>query len=95
MKVVYTAEALRDLDEILAYFAKHYPTIILPFQQRLRAVERRIARWPKSAPEVEQRPGVRCVSFIQYPYKIFYQITQEWIEVLHVYHAARHQPPNS
>jgi plasmid stabilization system protein ParE len=59
MRVVFTDEALRDLDEILDFVATHYPTITLPFQQRLRTVLQRIGRWPKSAEEVEQRPGVR------------------------------------
>src|SRR5215470_7162535 len=92
MKVIYTDEALRDLDEILAFLAGNYPTLILPLQQRLRSIERRIARWPKSAPEIEQRPGIHVVPFIQYPYKLFYQVAHGSIEVLHIYHAARRQP---
>jgi plasmid stabilization system protein ParE len=47
MKVVFTDEALRDLDEILDFIATHYPKITLPFQQRLRTVLQRIGRWPK------------------------------------------------
>jgi plasmid stabilization system protein ParE len=35
MKVVYTDEALRDLDEILDYIASHYPTISSSFEKRL------------------------------------------------------------
>ncbi len=31
MKVVYTDEALRDLDEILTYIAANYPTAYAPF----------------------------------------------------------------
>ena len=30
MKVVWTESALADLDEILAYTAEHYPTLIGP-----------------------------------------------------------------
>lgn len=92
MKVIYTDEALRDLDEVLTYIALNYPSISRPFAQRLRAIEWRIGRWPKSAEEVEQRPGARVVPFIQYPHKIFYQITEEAVVMLHVHHTARQEP---
>ena len=67
MKIVYTDEALHDLDDILTYLAKEYPTVSAPFQRRLSDIERRIGRWPKSAEEVEQRPGVRVAPFVRYP----------------------------
>ena len=89
MKVVYTVEALHDLDEISAFLAANFPTVVVPFQRRLKAIERRIARWPKSAQEVEQRSGVRMVPFVQYPYKLFYRVANSRIEVLHLHHAAR------
>ena len=92
MKVLYTDEALRDLDEILEFIELNYPTITAAFERRVRAIERRIAKWPKSAEEVEQRPGVRVVPLIQYPYKLFYRITADVIEVLHIHHAARREP---
>jgi toxin ParE1/3/4 len=92
MRVVFTDEALNDLDEILSFIAAHYPTVTSSFQQRLRTVLQRIGTWPKSAEEVEQRPGVRVVPLVRYPYKIFYQTTPEAVEILHLHHAAR-QPP--
>jgi toxin ParE1/3/4 len=92
MRIVFTDEALRDLDEILDFIAAHYPTIASSFQQRLRTVVQRIGNWPKSAEEVAQRPGVRVVPLIRYPYKIFYQATTDTVEILHIHHAAR-QPP--
>lgn len=91
MKVVYTDEALRDLDEILTFIASNYPSISTAFQKRLGSIERRIGMWPMSAEEVTQRPGVRVVPLIRYPYKIFYRITSEAAEILHIHHAARHE----
>ena len=92
MKVIYTDEALRDLDEILEFIKLNYPFILTAFEKRLRAVEQRIGRWPKSAKEVDQRPGVRVASLVRYPYKIFYQITDDTIEILYLHHAARQEP---
>ncbi len=91
MKVIYTDEALRDLDEILTFIASNYPSITAAFRQRLRSIERRIGKWPMSAEEVIQRPGVRVAPFIRYPYKIFYRVTSGAVEILHVHHAARHE----
>jgi toxin ParE1/3/4 len=92
MKVVYTEDALRDLDEILTFIGAHYPAIASAFAGRLRMIERRIGRWPESAEEVEQRRGVRMVPFLRYPYKLFYRIGQEAVEILHIHHAARRDP---
>jgi plasmid stabilization system protein ParE len=40
MKVIFTEEAVRDLDGILEYIAANYPTISTSFEKRLRAVLR-------------------------------------------------------
>jgi plasmid stabilization system protein ParE len=89
MKIVYTDEALRNLDEILGYIASNYPMISTSFQKRLQTVVARIGAWPESAQEVAERPGVRVVPLIRYPYKVFYRITSEAVEVLYIHHAAR------
>jgi len=71
MKVIYTDEALRDIDEILTYISSNYPTVSTPFEKRLRTIVTRIGAWPQNAEEVAARPGVRMVPFIRYPYKVF------------------------
>jgi len=92
MKVVYTDEALDNLDEILTYIGSNYPTISAAFEKRLRTVIARIGAWPDSAEQVAERPGVRAVPLIRYPYKVFYRITNEAVEILYIHHAARQAP---
>ena len=92
MRAIYTDEALRDLDDILAFIAERYPTVSMLFENRLRAATRRINAWPNSAPEIVERPGVRVLPLIPYPYRLFYRVTGERVEVLHIYHASRQQP---
>ena len=92
MRVVYTDEALHDLDDILRFIAANFPAAYQSFELRLHAVERRIGQWPQSARQVAERPGVRVAPLIRYPFKIFYRVTPEAIEILHIHHTARREP---
>ena len=76
MKVVYTDDASEDLDGILAYIASNYPAVYDAFLIRLRSVIARIGMWPDSAQEVAERPGVRAVPLLRYPYKHFIGIPE-------------------
>lgn len=89
MKVVYTAAAQSDLRQIGAWLAAHYPAIALDVERRIRDVVAHSARWPESAPRAAGRKGVRVVPLGRYPYKIFYRVTAEAVEILHIRHAAR------
>ena len=89
MKVVFTEEALQNLDEIMAYTAVNYPTVYGALVVRLESVIARVAEWPDSAQEVAGRPGVRVVPLIRYPYKVFYRKTEETVEILYIHHAAQ------
>ncbi|HWX83753.1 MAG TPA: type II toxin-antitoxin system RelE/ParE family toxin [Xanthobacteraceae bacterium] len=89
MKVVYTAGARRDLDEIGEWLSDYYPTIAPAVERRIHNVIARIAQWPLSARRSAKYPGVRVVPIGRYPYKIFYRITADTIEVLHIQHSAR------
>ena len=89
MKVVYTEPALADLDEIRTYLQSNYPNTAGPAERRIRSVVARIGKWPQSAQLIAERSGVHVVPLVRYPYKIFYRITGEAVEILHIRHAAR------
>jgi toxin ParE1/3/4 len=89
MKVVYTEEALRDLDAIADWLIVHYPAVAPIIERRIRSVVAHIARWPESSRRSAKRPSVRVVSLGRYPYKIFYRVTNDTVEILHIHHAAR------
>ena len=89
MKVVFTSAALADLDDILGYTAANYPTLLGPVELRIRAVVERIGRWPESARRVDERANVRVVSVRRYPFKIFYRIDGDRVEILHILHTSR------
>jgi plasmid stabilization system protein ParE len=89
MKVIYTAAALRDLDEIAEWLAMHYPAIAPAVEKCIRTVVTRIGRWPEGARPSAKRAGVRVVPVGRYPYRVFYRVTADAVEILHIPHAAR------
>ena len=89
MKVVYTDEALDDLDAIANWLIVHYPAVAPAVERRIRSILAHIARWPESSRRSAKRPGVRVVALGRYPYKIFYRVTGDTIEILHIHYAAR------
>lgn len=92
MKVVFTAAALADLRSIAAYLAANYPAAAVAVDRRLRLVITRIARWPESSQRVIERPGVRVAPLVRYPYNVFYRVTADAVEILHIHHTSRRAP---
>lgn len=89
MKLVYTDDALQDLDEIFSFLADQYPSIIDPVETRIREVMSQIADWPESKPRLDDRSDVRVAFLGKYPYRIFYRADGRQITILHVHHTAR------
>ena len=52
----------------------------------------RIARHPEAAERIEQRPAVRRLPLVRYPYVIYYEIGPDAVTVLRILHGARRQP---
>jgi plasmid stabilization system protein ParE len=86
----WTAGALADLISIENYQRCHWRKSRSAFEGRLTAIEQRIAEFPLSAPEVTQRPGVRVVAFVDFPYRLFYSVESDAVNVLAVRHTSRH-----
>jgi plasmid stabilization system protein ParE len=59
----------------------------------MRATVARIAAIPESGQRVPQRPQVRVVPLVRYPFKIFYTVTGQTLIILHIRHAARRPWP--
>ena len=88
MRVVLTAAALRDLEDIRSYASIHFPSALPTLERRLYASIRRIGAWSESAPAVTGRLGVRMVPLVRYPFRIFDRIATDRVELLHIHHAA-------
>jgi len=90
MKLVYSRRALADLDEISAHYAASAsPTVAESVGRRLEDVIDRICRVPQSAPRVSQRSQIRVVTVVRYPFRIFYPVRKDTIDILHIRHTSR------
>ena len=90
MKAEYSRRALRDLEQAGRDSRAAFGSAVAQaLEQRIREVVARVEAAPLSARPVGARPGVRVVPLVKYPYKIFYEIMGETIEILHIRHAAR------
>ena len=89
MRIIFTETALKDLDQIFEYLASNYPKLIGAVEQRIDSVLARLQDWPESARRVTQRTNIRVAPLVRYPYRIFYRVTNEAIEIVHIRHTSR------
>jgi toxin ParE1/3/4 len=96
MKLIYSRRALADLDEITAYYAANAsPATAASIGNRLGAVVDRVCRLPKAAPRVSQRSQVRVIAVIRYPFRIYYRLRGDTIDILHIRHTSRRPPADT
>lgn len=90
MRPVYSRRAVADLEVIATYYSLNAsPAVAESIEQRFRDVIDRICRLPDAAPRVSQRSQVRVVTVIRYPFRIFYRVRGETVDILHIRHAAQ------
>ena len=89
MKVVFSAEAIADLEEIGDYIAKDSPRRARTFLAELRDASLDIAHFPEKFQLVPryERDGLRRRP--HGAYLIFYTIEPEFIAVVHILHGAQ------
>jgi plasmid stabilization system protein ParE len=90
MRIEYSGRAVADLRKISADSRRAFgDRVAKALETRIRAVIEHISRDPLSAPQVEQRPGMRVAPLIRYPFKVFYHVFDDRIRILHIRHTAR------
>ena len=88
MKVRYTLRAQADLNSIFTYLDERAPMAARAVKALL---ERRIASladFPLAAPRTDE-PSVRELTILRYPYKVYYEVADEEVWILHIWHTAR------
>jgi toxin ParE1/3/4 len=88
MKVRYTLRARRDLDAIFDYIEARAPKVAY---EVIDLLERRIAglaEFPRMAPMTDE-PDVRQLPIVRYPYRVYYEIVEDEVWILHIRHVRR------
>jgi plasmid stabilization system protein ParE len=84
----YTRRAARDLDRILSYIAKRSPGGAGQVASSLENSIRFLADNPHGGLKTSD-PALLVKILPDYPYKIFYRPRGDFIEIVHIRHAAR------
>jgi toxin ParE1/3/4 len=90
MKVEFAPRASADLTKIGEQSRRAFgDAAAVALETYIRATIARIAFIPDGAQRLPQRPEVRVVPLIRYPFKIFYTVIEDRLMILHIRHAAR------
>jgi toxin ParE1/3/4 len=92
MKVRWSELALAELDVILAGMQAKNPAAAARLNARVRQIVERIGQFPEAAQEVAERPGVRRVPLVRYPYVLHYTVNKDEVVILRIIHGARRSP---
>jgi plasmid stabilization system protein ParE len=88
MKLRFTPKAQRDVEQIYAYLNERSPSGAHKVSVAIYAAARFVAERPKASP-LTNKPNVRVKVLRRYPYKIFYSVTGDNVEILRVWHTSR------
>lgn len=90
MRVEYAPRTTRDLQEIGSYYRNiANEKVATAVAHRIEHVINLIARQPNIAPAVPRRINVRVALVVHYPYKVFYRVREDAVQILHIRHTAR------
>ena len=91
-KILYTEDALADLESILDYIRADNPAAAAKFGTALLNHVDLLAGFPHIGSPLNQRVGVRKI--LHTPVRVYYRIEAhlQAIEVLHFWHVARQEP---
>jgi plasmid stabilization system protein ParE len=89
MKVRYSPRAVGDLIEIGDYLSERSPAGARSVEAKIRATVQLLADFPDSGRSLEQRPQVRVIPVVRFPYLVFYTVVEDELFILHIRHGAR------
>ena len=88
MKIRFASRALREINEMADYYLEHSPQGGVKVERAIKMRLRHLRTSPLLGRQVGEE-GVRRLVVPKYPYKIFYRIEDDTIEVLSVFHTSR------
>jgi toxin ParE1/3/4 len=92
MRVRYTPEAFSDRERILEYLKVRSESGSRNVAMSIREAVAQLRDQPNSGYRTDN-PGVRVTFVVRYPYKIFYRVRDDAVEILHIRHTSRRAWP--
>lgn len=93
MRILWTDEALDDLEEILAYYyLEASPRTAATVERRIIGEIESLPPYPERIRESDRIPGARELVVNKLPYVVFVQVREDAIIVLNVVHTKRKLP---
>lgn len=89
MRVRYSLRAINDLNSISSYLAERNSAGARAVEEKIRSTLTLLARFPGMGRPLKERPHVRVMPVVRYPYLIFYVVQRDALIVLHIRHGAR------
>jgi plasmid stabilization system protein ParE len=88
MRVRYAPEAFADRERIFSYLRNHSPSGARNVMASIREAARLLCNQPYSGYKTND-PDVRVKFLVRYPYKIFYRVRDDVVEIVHIRHTSR------
>ena len=92
-RIVWSAEAVRDLEQIHDYIARNSSRYAAVVTSRLVAAVDRLSAYPESGRMVPELGDAAVREVIHGAYRIVYELHDDSVEVLTVFRASRRFPP--
>lgn len=88
MNIRLTQRANRDLHQISKYFTERDPVVASAIFTSLDRIFSHLQTMPLLGRATDIQ-SVRCIVVPRYPYKVFYRLTADTIEVLTIFHTSQ------
>ena len=87
MRIRYTPQARADLDSIFSYVSQHSPRTAVRINRLIVQMINGLADFPEIGPAADFDARVLLVG--RFPYRVFYRIRDQEIQILHIRHTSR------
>jgi toxin ParE1/3/4 len=88
MRVRYTPEAFADRERIIKYLKERSESGAQNVAASIHQAVAQLGNQPHSGYRTDN-PEVRVLFVVRYPYKIFYRVRDDTVEILHIRHTSR------
>lgn len=92
MQVVWDDEALSDLESIGAYIENDSPAAARRVVERIQRIAILLETSPRLGRPAIGRPGMHEINVSRYPYGLVYELSEDEVRILSVFHQAQDRP---